>query len=49
MPTRCYKCGKSLTSRNFDVMIGTTAFFLCGKHSKELRKMIDEWTEPTVI
>lgn len=38
--TECNFCGKKLTRANFDVVIGTYAFFLCTRHFKALMDYI---------
>lgn len=41
MKTRCYFCGKHIERGSFDVMVGTLAFFLCGRHRQALMKYIE--------
>ena len=35
---QCWKCSKHLVRGNFDVVIGTVAFFLCDEHYKKAIK-----------
>ena len=36
----CNFCSKKMKRTHFDVTIGALAFFLCGKHMKELEEYV---------